>query len=160
MKRYIKAHSNYYDDTMVNYNLPDIVGVTLLTVDEAKSLSRDQRLVEDIWWLRSPGYIDYEAACVFGTDGLVYGLGYNVSWKLGVRPALQIANLESSNLGLGDSFGFAGYTWTIISNDKALCDDVIGYSVFREDWEAEDANNYEASDVKKYLERWFAENAN
>lgn len=39
----------------------------------------------------------------------------------------------------------------------ALCDNIIGKCVFREDWKAKEANEYEASDVKKYVDKWFNE---
>ena len=52
-------------------------------------------------------------------------------------------------------FDFAGHVWTVVPGKLALCDDFIGYGCFRKDWRAIDANEYEASDVKKYIENWF-----
>ena len=52
------------------------------------------------WWLRSPGYCEYDAMLVYG-DGWVHGYGNDVSdHSHGVRSALNL-NLSSSNL----------YTW-------------------------------------------------
>ena len=133
----------------------EINEITLLTVDEAKELGEAQRYMAPNWWLRSPGYIDSIAAFVDGEYGYVHVYGVNVSVEFGVRPALKISNLESSDFQIGDEFEFAEYKWTIISEDKALCNDVIGYSAFRKEWRAKDANNYEASDVKKWLEDWW-----
>lgn len=138
----------------------EIDGVTLLTTEEAKALPREQIKIGDDWWLRSPGYNVNNAAFVDGEAGFVYDYGYNVSKEFGVRPALQISNLQSSNLEIGDRFDFADYSWTVIAEDKALCDDIIGYSAFRKDWKAKDANDYEKSDIKKYLEDWWREAQN
>lgn len=159
MKKYIKTNSDYYGDSMMP-DTPNIVGVTLLTVEEAKSLSIHQRHAKSNWWLRSPGDKNSLVLGVFGYTGVINDGGFNTFGYLGVRPALKISNLNSSNLGFGDSFEFAGYTWTVISNDKALCNTIIDYSAFREDWRAKYANDYETSDVKKYLDKWFAENVN
>ena len=133
----------------------EINGVTLLTVEEAKALTDKQRYQTPTWWLRSPGTSDFTAAFVAGEYGDVYDSGIDVDEEFGVRPALQISNLQSLNLEIGDRFDFVGYEWTVISENKALCDDVIGNLAFRKDWEAKDANCYEQSDIKKYLEDWW-----
>lgn len=132
----------------------DITNVTLLTLEEARQLSRKVRVADGVWWLRSPGYYEYSAAFVHGEDGSVDVLGFNVNEPLGVRPALEIANLESAKLKIGDRFNLADECWTVINEDKALCDDIVGKTPFREYWRAEDANDYDASDIKKWLEKW------
>ena len=134
----------------------DIEEITLLSIEEYKKLKREISRIDDFWWLRSPGYTDFDlAACVIGADGIVSENGYYVSNKLGVRPALKISYLKSSNLRIGDKIEVAGCMWTIISSKLALCDDFIGKQPFREDCKADDANDYEASDVKKYLKDWL-----
>ena len=50
---------------------------------------------------------------------------------------------------------FGGYTFTIISDKYALCDEAIAKMAFREDCEADDANVYESSDIRTYLEEWY-----
>ena len=132
----------------------DIIGATLLTVDEVKALPVSVRRATSSWWLRSAtNFIDF-AAFVDGEDGDVDAIGIPVSSEYGVRPALQF-NLKSSNLKTGDKFKALGYVWDVISENKALCADVIGYSAFREDWQSESANDYEKSDIKKYVDNWF-----
>ena len=107
------------------------------------------------WWLRSPGDIRNYAAYV-DVDGSLYGS--RVDYDSGcVRPALRISNLESSNLQIGDKFDLVGCVWTVISEGIALCDNSVGKTCFREDWEAGDANNYDASDIKKWLANWAEE---
>lgn len=135
----------------------DIVDVTLLSIDEYRNCrAAIPSIYKYWWWLRSPGYYSDNAAYV-NTDGGVNDFGYYVNYdEVAVRPALKIKNLDSFNLG--DKFDLAGCTWTVISEDLALCDSVIGEVAFREDWRAKDANDYAKSDIKKWLGNWAAKN--
>ena len=132
-----------------------IKGATLLSVDEAKKLlSEEDREYSNWWWLRSPGYSQGYAASV-NLDGSVHYCGDDVDYADDcVRPALKI-NLESSGLTIGDTFSFGGKTFKIISDDLAFCLEDIGTHCFRKDWKAPDANVYEASDVKRFVDAWF-----
>ena len=147
-----------------------IEGITLLSADEAENLlTKEQRKCKYNnkpcwWWLRSPGRHQNFAAYV-NYDGSVYYYGSCVNYDSDcVRPALILSNLKSSNLksieelGVGEHFEFGGYTFTVISNKLALCDEAIAEMAFRKDYEAKDANVYEKSDVKKFLDNWFREN--
>ena len=147
-----------------------IKGITLLSVEEAEDLlTEEQRKCKYNnkpcwWWRRSPGYHQYFAAFVFD-DGSVYYFGDGVHTGFAcVRPALILSTLKSSNLksieklGVGEHFEFGGYTFTVISKKYALCDEAIAEMAFREDLIAKDANVYEKSDVKKFLDNWFREN--
>ena len=128
---------------------------TLLSVDEArKLLSKRDREYPHWWWLRSPGYSRNCAAYVNRGGSVDYG-GFDVSYGSGcVRPALKI-NLESSGLTIGDTFSFGGKTFKIISDELAFCLEDIGTHCFRKDWKAPDANVYEVSDVKRFVDAWF-----
>lgn len=134
----------------------DAVGATLLTVEEAKQLPDEVlNAVHDSWWLRSPGrYVKY-AACVFGVNGRVFDFGDFVYKELGVRPVIIF---KSSDLEVGDKFIAFGYKWTVVFPNKALCNDIIRYSAFHKDCQASDANVYEKSDIKEYVDCWFAHN--
>jgi hypothetical protein len=72
--------------------------VFLLSTDEAldKRYFADDsdRDIDDVWWLRSPGHYDHEAAIVY-RYGEVNGNGHYVDCEHAVDPALVI-NLESS----------------------------------------------------------------
>lgn len=138
MKKEIKASS--------------IVSATLLSIEEYKEFKKLISPVEGTWWLRSPGIDAMTAACVFGESGDVYDYGA-VYYKLAVRPALQISNPES--LKPGDKFNFGENSFTYLGEGLALCDNIVGNCAFREDWEASDTNDYEASDVKKYVDDWL-----
>ena len=128
---------------------------TLLSVNEAKKLlSIKDREYSNWWWLRSPGHYQYSAAIV-NLDGSVYYPGYSVNIDYDcVRPALKI-NLESSGFKIEDTFSFGGKTFKIISDDLAFCLEDIGTHCFRKDWKAPDANDYEVSDVKRFVDAWF-----
>lgn len=135
----------------------DIVGATLLSIEEAEKLPLELRRYNCWWLLRSPGCDSYYATFV-DDDGSICDFGDLVNYDLhSVRPALIITNIESSNLKIGDKFEFGGKPFQIISNKLAFCLTDIGMCCFREDWQAKDANDYEKSDVKKYVDKWFNE---
>lgn len=137
-----------------------IIGATLLSVGEVEKLPQYLKPYTDWWWLRSPGYYQYYAAYVHD-DGSTSYYGNNVGAAYGcVRPALKLANLESSDLAVGDRFEFGGQEFEVISNNLAFCVDDIGRCAFREDWKATDANDYEQSDIKKYVDEWFGKSKN
>lgn len=133
----------------------DVQGITLLSIEEYKKHKRHITPIDCVWWLRSPGCRSWLAAYV-GSSGIVNSNGDDVDRDLiAVRPALQVANPKSASLKIGDKFCLFGYEWTVISKELALCDEVVGKHAFREDWQAEDANDYEQSDVKRFLEEWL-----
>ena len=102
------------------------------------------------WWLRSPGGIQDFAAYV-NPDGSLY-LSYVFSSFEAVRPALKF---NAQNLRVADRFISFGYSWKVIEDGIALCDDVFCRMAFRKDWQAPDANDYTHSDIKTYLDRQF-----
>ena len=133
-----------------------ITEVTLLSVEEYDKCKANIPAISKRWWLSSPGRGRAHATLV-RCDGLrVYDFVNYTCFV--VRPALRIKSPEPSNLSIGDRFNLAGYTWTMIDDGLALLDGYIGQCAFREDWKASDANDYEKSDVKKYLKRWATEN--
>lgn len=133
----------------------EITGATLLSVEEAEALPNSLRVYCRWWWLRSPGDDSILAASVH-RDGSIDGFGGSVFYSGdAVRPALLISNLESSNLKIGDSIIFGNKEFEIISDSLAICKSDIGTHYFRKDWKAEDANDYEKSDVKKFIDEWF-----
>jgi hypothetical protein len=128
---------------------------TLLSTDEAESLlTKKEKAYHDWWWLRSPGmYQHYAANVTSGGSVNYYGDRVNYVYDC-VRPAL-IINLKSSNYKIGDTFKFGNKAFKIISDNSAFCLEDIGTHCFREDPEAPDANDYDASDVKKFIDAWF-----
>lgn len=133
----------------------DITGATLFTIEEAKKLPEKSRKYNKWWWLKSCGSRSFRSSCVYD-DGFINEFGEYVNYNcVACRPVLTISNLESSGLKMGDVFEFGGKEFEIISNDKAFCLGDIGISVFNHDWKADDANVYEKSDIKKYIDDWF-----
>ena len=136
----------------------DVKEITLLSADEYRKNIDYILTVNHWWWLRSPGY-ESDLALLVSCVGALLDYGYFVYFDSGwVRPALRVSNLKSLDLKLGDDLGIANRDWTVISDDLVLADEPIGRCVFRKNWKAEDANDYNASDVKKYLENWANEN--
>lgn len=133
--------------------------ITLLSIEEYKRCRERISIIDCWWWLRSPSYYSYYAKS--GTPGgNIDSLGNFVNFdNRGVRPVVVLRlNPESPNPQIGDRLEFAGHTWTVIDDDMALCDGPAGYTCFRRNWQAPDANDYEKSDVKKWLENWAMEN--
>lgn len=123
-------------------------GLTLLSEEEYFQSKENIPKVDFWWWLRSHGLLTFSIACVLcgGTC-----TGFNASFDdIAVRPAL-IINQESS-LQIGDKFKFYGHNWTVISEKHALCDEKFCYMAFRNNWRSKNANEYKASDIKKYLD--------
>lgn len=135
-----------------------ITEITLLSIEEAEKLPEHILELGEWWWLRSPGGFYYSAGYI-AEDGSIYAFGYDVDFPDGaVRPVLRINNLESLNLKVGDAINVAGYYWTIITEDLALCNVAVGNTCFRQEWAEMDSNNYETSDIKVWLENWAREN--
>lgn len=135
----------------------DILGITLLSAEEAETLPPDIRDIKKTWWLRSPGYGDNYASIML--EGFTAFTDIRDDSKIDVRPALEVGYermcMTKPRLDRGDKINLAGHTWTVISYQYILCDDIIGKCAFRKDYNASDANDYEKSDVKKFLDDWF-----
>lgn len=129
----------------------EFLGLTLLSEKEHIKLESNIPKVGFKWWLRSPGNYQRNAAVVLSDGSRYYDC---VSSARGVRPAL-IIDRASFNLKFGDNFFFYGHNWTVISKDYALCDEKFCYMPFRSDFYTHDANNYDTSNIKRYLDREF-----
>lgn len=133
----------------------DITDITLLSIEEYEVAKDNIPSVDGWWWLRSPNCFSLYATCVRPGGG-VNGNGHIVNgYYIGVRPAIRI-NPKSVDLQIGDKVRLKGFTWTYVSEGILLCDSIITQMPFRKDWKAEDANRYEASDIKAYLDKRFA----
>ena len=133
----------------------DVVEVTLLSAEEYATNKDIIPPTNKWWWLRSPGTLRFNAVYV-RCDGNVGDRNVNHVGGY-IRPALRIRNLKSSNIPTGSKFKLAECTWTVLLDDLALCDEEIDETCFREHLYTEDANIYEKSDIKKYLEKWAKE---
>lgn len=129
-------------------------GARLLAKEEVEELPKRLRLHTNWWWTNSANALYSSIVlCVFGDSGCVsneYTCNANVA-----RPALLF---KSKSLKIGDRFSVAGLEFEVITDDLAFCLSDIGECRFRNDVEAKDANQYETSDVKKFVDNWFKEN--
>lgn len=133
-----------------------IIGATLLSIEETKEyLTEEERRYNNWWWLRSPGLASNCATYViYHGRILTYG-SYVNDIDVSVRPALQISNLKSSNLEIGDTFELGDYEFKIISDNLAwMYRQDIGQYAFNNAFKG---NDYETSDVKKIVDEWFEE---
>ena len=140
--------------TVITEKEIDILGITLLSIEEYMRCAANISVVNEVWWLRTPGYLnDYHALAIAEK---IYKYGFNVGNLLGVRPVLEV---DAPGFVVGDKFEWRDYTWTMISTTFALCDVCIDEQAFRKDWLLVDnANVYAYSDIKKYLQDWLGEN--
>ena len=132
----------------------NIEEVTLLSEEEYVESKDNIPFWGERWWLRAPGNTQNNAVYVY-TDGSLYGTYVN-NQNVVVRPALIISNLKYCHLSVGNQFKVANRTWTVISNTIALCDGSIGKQCFNLKIKEENSNNYETSDIKKYVDEWAA----
>ena len=135
--------------------LPKIEGAALLSIEEAATLlTKEEREYKGWWWLQSPGIYRYDATYVHNNGSVDYD-GDAVSDADGyVRPVL-IVSLISSKFTIGDTFVFGKKKFKIISDDMTFCLEDIGKRCFKKDWTFPDANMYEASDIKRFVDKWF-----
>lgn len=132
----------------------DIIEATLPSVEEVELFPKELIEHRNWWWLRSPGGDSCWSAYV-SYSGYINYHGFVISTGGDVRPMLRLTNLKDTNLKVGDKFIFKNKTFQIVSEDIAFCLDDIGTSCFNKKYRKKDANDYEKSDIKKYIERWF-----
>ena len=122
--------------------------ITLLTEEEYEKYNNMHRIptVNDRWWLRSKGY-DQNCTADVLYDGEVslYG-SYFSDGDFAVRPVLKS---EILNMPIGTMFAALGNTWWMIDNHFAISADVITHRRFDPD-----SNDWETSELKKWLEQW------
>lgn len=138
--------------------------IFLLSVAEYWRLRENIPLINCWWWLRSPGSDSCSAVDV-RDDGSVCLNGCNVHDGSGaVRPALKISNLESSKLEIGARFVAYDFPWIKISEDLAIAEVPISFRRFNQvsrdhNGVLEESNDYETSDIRRFLLDWGAERA-
>lgn len=108
-------------------------------------------VVNDWWWLRSPGYIQ-PCAVIVRDIGYVYDYGNFVSNASGaVRPIL-LYNKNVVDVGRGDTFTALGNTWRVIDYGYAISEDVITHRRFDEN-----SNDWLKSELRAWLIDWAKE---
>lgn len=98
------------------------------------------------WWLRSPGYDDYDAANVEG-DGSVDHFGHNVTREFGVRPAFLIPQLKTFGFKPGQKVTVGNKTvCTVITENIVLADKIVCTHRFDNNF-----NGYIASEIEQHI---------
>lgn len=125
----------------------ELIGITLLSAEEAQQVSEKTLQVLEWWWLRAAGA--YNPYCsIVDDDGKIY---LNGAWidndTGGVRPALIF---KSDELKPKDKFTFKDKEFIVITENLALSTEIIGYGRFDLY-----TNDYEKSEIKQRLERWY-----
>ena len=98
------------------------------------------------WWLRSHGDGSRSAEYV-DSSGLVCDYGGNVVIKYAVRPAIS---LVTTGLTIGQRVVLHDFPWIVIGEGVAIAEVPIAFRRF----DAE-SNNYENSEVRKFLLDWW-----
>lgn len=155
IKKLIEIDFEPFPDTKCSVPKEDIKEITLLSIEEAERLPEKILAISIWWWLRSPGHHSYLAAYVL-YDGYVSSYGNSVDDDgSAVRPALRILNLP--NLQIGDIVECLGKKWYYVGDDLILSVADIGRHCFNRDWKKSNANEFEGSDIQKYLQDWLRE---
>lgn len=129
----------------------EVTDISILSANEYKTAEKNIPLVNGWWWLRSPGDGAHSAVCVRPSGDICDCGCHDIG---GVRPAIRI-NPKYVDLQIGDKVQLEGCTLTYISEGILLCDYIMIKMPFRKDWDAKDANCYEASDIAAYLAKRF-----
>lgn len=141
-----------------------VKGAILLSKDEVERLlTREERKCTFEgrpcdWWIRTPCDSTHYVYTVDGVSGEILsddGDYWVDDWAC-VRPALKLFGCwRSRGFDVGDMLDFCGYKFKIISNEYALCENAVDCKPFRTAADADDANIYEASDMKDYVDEWL-----
>lgn len=138
----------------------DYLRITLLSAEEFERWKDQIPFLKKNWWTMTPAVrMRYYFRCrdineyqvmFVNIEGELITMGLSVFSKADLRPVLKC---QESNTcwNVGSSFSFGNLSFTVLSTDTAIADDVIGESEF-----SRDTNDYEKSTAKKILEEWLA----
>lgn len=108
------------------------------------------------YWLSTAGTRNYNYVMTVDSDtGKIFVPGSFVEASCAVRPVLIVSNLMS-RYSIGDTvkFGNSDLTYTVISENKVLANFSLGQMPFRREGAFQFANDFEKSDIKKWLDNW------
>lgn len=131
-----------------------ITGATIPSVQEVTPYSLDVRAIPaNYWWLKSDDFRNVPVACC-DREGYVDYIENNdfLSDIWNVRPVLTF---ENSNMQKGDRFVFGCYEFAVYTEGRAICCTDIGASQYTDDYTRSDAMDYESSDIKKFVDKWY-----
>lgn len=136
---------------MISIKSEDIESIYLLSIQQAERLPKYILAIGDSWWLRSPG--TFCGAVEVDENGNVNYFGLKVDYNRGgVRPALKIKNLDLLNLEIGETVKVFGLLAQCIGdNSVLLCESITNHRFDSK------SNDYETSEVKRFIEEWLKE---
>lgn len=133
-----------------------VIGASLLTADEVKNIPEDLLCYHAWWWIKSASkYHRWHYVAIIEHSGKLNQMGRAVDFKGIIRPILEIANVKAAGLKTGDHFIYGGKEFCIISDTAAFCVNDIGCCQFRKEYSAKDATEYDASNIKAYINNWL-----
>lgn len=122
--------------------------INLLSAEEYEKYRDRIPHINCWWWLQSPGCSSDRAATVH-SDGSVLYDGYFVDRSNGaVYPALKISDYRKYEIG--KRVVLYSFPWIIIDEGLAIAEVPIAFHKF----DAK-SNDYENSEIKKFLNDWF-----
>ena len=142
----------------MNKEIPanNVVGIGLLSKQEAKKLPEDILKYSRPWWLSSPGRFADLAGAV-DKAGNIDRDGYYVSivGNIATRPVIELDGVNE--LAVGDAIKALDKEWVYIGNGKAL---LTSEPLRKMAFNGNDAkgNKYATSDIKAYLDQWLKDN--
>lgn len=132
---------------------PIILGATLPTVDDIKTLlTKEDYVFNYSWWLKTPA----GEGCIYAVLPSGYIAAEVVDENdMAIRPVLEI-DITGTGYKVGDIFEFGKEKFKIISPNKAfMYKGYIARSCFKPNCYAYGANHYTTSKAKKIIDEWF-----
>lgn len=143
------------DDRLTEFtDVIDVKDSTLLDYDNFPYVPKYIRQYSKKWWLNIPDNFSSD------TEGYVNEYGDFiradvVSQSYTVRPSLIIDMSNSKELDVGDVFTFGDKRFYVVSDVLAFCLSDIGESCFSVSDKGKVVKDYEKSDIKKVVDKWF-----
>ena len=150
-----EAQKDYYS-SLVRYNNP---AIRIPTAKEFMDVAEKVPYTSNRFWTKTEGQgalsmtVAWNAPLSIGTED------YPVYQSAGIRPLLSF--IENPGVPVWGKFHLGGYEWTMIDDDKALCDEIVKRDC-PYDMEAPIDNNsaytpvpYEKSNVCEWVEDWY-----
>lgn len=141
----------------------ELVDISLPTLDEvAEGFSIIPR-TECGYWTKTVAEKGGKGSyrCVYGglEEDEMYspGVGYPGYCRAGVRPVLSF-HPGDCELEFGDVLEIAGHKWTVIGEDRAICNEILAEITFDRPYNQGNGTDYENSYVREWLYDFAAKN--
>ena len=120
---------------------------------------------ETYWWLSDvvhvddnencwDWYEDKERVCVEPDGEICERWGYSMDTVLGVRPVLDVSNLESFDLHEGDNFLVGDVLYQVLDSDAIITVDIIGKSIYNQNLSVDYSDMKLLYDIDFFINDW------